>query len=73
MKQKFIRFLKENHAFKEFNAATDFTFNEVWNTHRKHSLLLNGVVILYKNGLSDIDWEDLNYKWVEVIKTEEAR
>ena len=72
MKQKFIRFLKDNHAFDEFKELISFlTSNEdfniieqVWDFVKlKHEILSYGHVILWKNGLSDVDWERLDKEW----------
>jgi hypothetical protein len=68
MKQKFIRFLKDNHAFDEFKSATMFANNRaicaVWNlVELKHEILSDGHVIFWKNGLSDVNWERLDKEW----------
>lgn len=68
MKNEFIRFLKDNHAFAEFNDVIEFTtymdFDKVWNfVELKHEILSDGHAIFWKNGLSDVDWEALDKKW----------
>lgn len=68
MKDTFIRLLKDNHAFSEFNDVIELTtymdFDQMWNfVELKHEILSDGHVIFWKNGLSDVDWEALDKKW----------
>jgi len=68
MKDKFIRFLKDNHTFDEYKEATDFSFDYIWNmVQLRHTLLENGVVIFHRNGMSDVDWKELNRKWTAYV------
>ena len=72
MKQKFIKFLKDNRAFDDFKELISFctqndelkTLDDVWDfVELKHEILADGHVIFWQNGLSDVDWERLDKEW----------
>ena len=72
LKDAFVRFLKDNHAWDEYLETLAFTsgyqFDHVWDfVQMKETLLGDGTVIFWKNGLSDVDWESLHKEWVEAL------
>ena len=81
MKDKLIRFLKDNHAFNEFKievkkATKGATFDSIMHSLKVSKsfdvALVDGVSIDYNSEITDIDWEELNKKWIELLKKEEV-
>lgn len=76
MKQKFIRFLKDNHALKEFlmeivpDSLDDL--NEQFIDGGAEFVLCDGAIFFYKDAKTNTEWEDLNKKWIEMMKEEEV-
>ena len=79
MKEKLIRFLKDNHAFAEFkeevtakgysdldHALKVIDMHKAWNIVLSHDK-----AFALGNLITDIDWKELNVKWVEMLKAEE--
>lgn len=64
MKNKFIRFLKDNHAFNEFCIAIRDDFNEVFADYNgiEETLLEDGECFFWKDQPS-VDWETLHTYW----------
>ena len=80
MKDKLIRFLKDNHAFDEFKievkkAIRGSTLDSVMHNLKASKLfdiaLVDGVSLDYNSEITDIDWKELNKKWIELLKKEE--
>jgi len=72
MKDKFIRFLRDNHALNEFDELIQFcrdleeikSIDQVWDlVELKHEILTDGHIIFWQNGLSYVDWERLDREW----------
>ncbi len=76
MKHKFIKFLKTNHALKEFlmeivpNSLDDL--NEQFIDGGAEFVLCDGAIFFHEDAKTDINWAELNEKWVEVMRVEEA-
>ena len=75
MKEDFIKFLKENHAFKEYDmeVVADSTFNHNIQTvlddidngkEDAEGLLEDGYAFFYDTAVTDIDWQALHDKWI---------
>ena len=80
MRDKFTRFLKDNKAWSEFllelrkatkGATIDSVMHGLKASNSFDVALADGVVLDYGSGLTDIDWKELNMKWVEELKEEE--
>ncbi len=76
MKQKFIKFLKDKHALKEFlieivPISLD-DLNEQFSDGGAEFVLCDGAIFFYKNTRTKINWMQLNKEWLEVMKEEEA-
>jgi len=76
MKQKFIRFLKTNHALKEFLMEIVPDSLDDLNTQfidgGAEFVLCDGAIFFHKNAKTDINWAELNEKWIDAMKEEEA-
>jgi hypothetical protein len=71
MRDKLIRFLKDNHAYEEFlHEIAPFTIEDL--TQRLNTspetILEDGYMIHYHIAESAIDWRALNEKWKEKVK-----
>ncbi len=82
MRDKFIRFLKANRAWDEFQlelkkatkgATIDSTMHNLKMSKSFDVALADGVVLDYNSELTDIDWKELNMKWVDMLKNEEVK
>lgn len=75
MKEKFIKFMKKNHAFQEFleeiRPDTIDNLNTQFKDGGAEFVLCDGAIFFYKDAKTDIDWDILNRKWVEMMKEEE--
>ena len=81
MKDELIRFLKDNHAFNEFKielkkatkgATLDSVMHGLKSSKSFDVALKDGVALDYNSEITDIDWEELNSKWTELLKMEEV-
>lgn len=76
MKDKFIKFMKKNHAFQEFleeiHSDTIDNLNTQFKDGGAEFVLCDGAIFFYKDAKTDIDWGRLNRKWVEMMKEEEV-
>ncbi len=79
MKDKFIAFLKENHALQEYNreVIADSSFNQniqsvlddIDNGKEDiEGLLEDGYSFFYATAVTDVDWRFLHSKWIELLK-----
>ena len=74
MKDKFIRFLKDNHAFNEFKteilpyALKDF--NSQFEDGGAEFLLGDGCIFFWRQATTGVYWEKLNGEWVKLLGEE---
>ena len=75
MKQKFIRFLKDNRAFDEYKKEIlPYSMSDL-NAQFKDAaefVLEDGCIFFWKNSVTGIYWEGLNAQWLALIKEEAA-
>ena len=72
MKNKFIRFLKDNHAFDEYKQEILPYSLEDLNAQLKDGgaefLLNDGCIFFWRLASTSINWEELSIKWVEMLE-----
>jgi len=69
MKEKFIRFLKDHHAFDEFKIEIrPYTMQDLNAQLMDASefVLQDGCIFYWLSANTDVDWEKLNKKWEKV-------
>ena len=77
MKDKFIRFMKDNHALKEYEEIigeeinSPVSLDDLMEDTSIEVLLENGWVFHHANHNKGIDWSDLHDKWIAILKEEE--
>ncbi|MDD5405986.1 MAG: hypothetical protein PHE73_03465 [Sulfurovaceae bacterium] len=65
-KSEFIRFLKDNQLFQEYEKESKYEISFIWQmVKRKSTLLEDGVVIFHKNNPK---WAELNRSWIKKCK-----
>jgi hypothetical protein len=74
MKDKFIRFLKENHAFDEYKKEiSPLRIGDLDNELSDGGacfLLQDGCIFFYKDAVTGVDWKALSEKWEAVCEGE---
>lgn len=80
MKDKFIRFLKDHQAFKEYEVEIEESligelFSSILERIDKEEesisdLFADGYNFYYEDAVTDVDWKNLNYRWVELLNKE---
>jgi len=67
VKDKFVSFMKQNKAMAEYEDTLLFcrsvSFDEEWESCADKAELLSDGRIFWTNGITDIDWEELDKKW----------
>ncbi len=75
MKSKFIRFMREHHALKEYlMEIVPYSLDDLnvqFNDGGAEFVLCDGAIFFWKDAKTDIDWSELNEKWVTLLKEEE--
>ena len=70
MRDKFIRFLKDNHAFDEYKKEIlPYKLDDLGAQLEDGGqcfLLQDGCIFFYKDAVTGINWKDLSRKWEEV-------
>ena len=81
MEERLIRFLKDNKAWSEFilelrkatkGATVESVMHGLKVSNSFDVALYDGVVLDYDSDLTEIDWRELSYKWVDLLKNEEV-
>ena len=71
MKEKFIAFMKQRHAFEEFKkeirpyTMSDLTAQFI---DAYEFVLCDGCIFFWRLSTTGIDWETLNKEWKEVCR-----
>lgn len=77
MKNIFIRFLKDNHAFdaykKEILPYKLDDLSAQLKDGGAEFLLQDGCIFFYKDAVTGINWKELSKKWEEVCGREESK
>ncbi len=72
MKQKFIKFLKENHAFQEYlEEIKPYTIKDLevqLSDGGEQFLLQDGCIFFYHQATTSINWDDLSSKWMAMLE-----
>ena len=72
MKHKFIKFLKENHAFQEYQEEIKpYTMKDLevqLSDGGEQFLLQDGCIFFYNQATTFINWDDLSSKWVAMLE-----
>ena len=71
MVDKFIRFLKDNHAFDEYKREiAPHQFEGLWKDIREmpEGVLADGYVFFYKDAKTLVDWEMIEQRWLEKLE-----
>lgn len=72
MKDKFIRFMKDHHAFNEYKEEIlPHLFSDL-DTQFKDGghifVLEDGCIFFWRDAVTDIDWAKLNAEWLALLK-----
>ena len=79
LREKFIKFLKQNHAFKEYNievvASANYhqSIKEIlssMNGSNVSAIFEDGYSFFWKRAVTDVDWKHLHKKWNELLLSE---
>ncbi len=76
MKHKFISFMRKEHALKEFLieivplSLDDLNIQFI--DGGAEFVLCDGCIFSHKDARTDINWADLNERWLKVMKVEEV-
>lgn len=75
IKDKFIRFLKDNHAFDEYKKEIlPYRFDDLKEsfTDGGHSFLLqDGSIFFYNHAVTGVNWKELGEKWEAFCESED--
>ena len=74
MKAKFIRFLKDNHAFDEYKEEIlPYALGDLkaqFLDGGAEFLLNDGCIFFWGQACTGIDWKELSVKWAELLEKE---
>ncbi|MDM5264774.1 hypothetical protein PF327_11265 [Sulfurovum sp. XTW-4] len=76
MKDKFIRFLKDNHAFDEYKEeilpySLD-DLNPQFKDGGAEFLLNDGCIFYWSLATTGVNWKELSEKWKELLEKDEV-
>ena len=76
LREKFIRLLKDNHAFQEYlQEIKPWTMKNIeiqLSDGGEEFLLQDGCIFFYREATTFVNWDELNLKWVEMLEEERA-